>query len=408
MVPQRMSVAESASFEARQLASSVEDSVRPRRRLAFITNFCAHYSVGTFEILAARHDVSFYFFSVGDEWYWQQEHGVRAGRFKHRYLPGFRLGRTRVTPTLPFELMRRPYDAYVKSIHGRFALPATYLVARLKRRPFVLWTGIWFRVGTWAHRLAFPLTRFIYRHSDAIVVYGEHVKRYLVKEGVSPERVFVSTHAVDNASYGKPIPVEVRDTLRAELGILPDAHVILYLGRLEHVKGLEILIRAFSQLGDLNAVLVLAGEGSEGAGLRALAKELGVAERCRFAGYVPVERTPAFYAVSSVLVLPSVSTPEVIELWGLVVNEAFNQGLPAVVTDAVGAAAGGMVQDGVNGFVVPQRNPEALARALGTIVRDPALRDRMSRAALETVSQWTQDRMASAFDAAVEFALRGR
>jgi len=70
-------------------------------RLAFVTNICAHYRVKTFETLARYRDVDYYFFSVGDEWYWQQQQGVRAGGFHYEYLPGFRVGRTRITPTLP-------------------------------------------------------------------------------------------------------------------------------------------------------------------------------------------------------------------------------------------------------------------------------------------------------------------
>src|SRR2546429_3880660 len=50
---------------------------------------------------------------------------------------------------------------------GRFALPAAYLVARSKRVPFLLWTGLWSRVDTPLHRRIFALTRFLYRHADA-------------------------------------------------------------------------------------------------------------------------------------------------------------------------------------------------------------------------------------------------
>src|SRR3972149_2449850 len=83
-------------------------------RIAFVTNICPHYRVKTFEILAHCHDVDYFFFSSGDEWYWQQQHGVQAGNFHYEYLPGIRLGQTRVTPALPWKLWRRKYDAYIK------------------------------------------------------------------------------------------------------------------------------------------------------------------------------------------------------------------------------------------------------------------------------------------------------
>src|SRR6266550_5659365 len=112
-------------------------------QVAFVTNICPHYRVRTFETLAAYYPVKYYFFSAGEEWYWQQQHGTRSGNFSHEYLRGIRLGGTRITPTLIPKLWREPYDVFVKCINGRFALPVTYLISRLRRKPFVLWTGIW-------------------------------------------------------------------------------------------------------------------------------------------------------------------------------------------------------------------------------------------------------------------------
>jgi glycosyltransferase involved in cell wall biosynthesis len=372
-------------------------------RIAFITNICAHYRVQTFETLARYHDVDYYFFSAGDEWYWQQEHGVRAGDFHYEYLPGFRLGRTRVTPTLPWKLWRGNYDVYIKCINGRFALPITYLIARLRRKPFILWTGIWMRLQTPFHRLAWPLTRYIYRHADAIVVYGEHVKRYLMSEGVPGERIFVAAHAVDNEAYNRPVSGEEKQALRQQLNIAPGKKIVLYLGRLVEEKGLPYLLEAFALLQRDDAVLVLVGTGPEKARLERLAQELGIAANVRFVGYVPPERTVPYYSISWVYVLPSITTPYFKEPWGLVVNEAFNQGVPVIATDAVGAAAGGLVQDGVNGFVVPERDSVALAKALRRILDDPDLRERFSQNARQIIATWDNERMVLGFRQAIEY-----
>lgn len=373
--------------------------------LAFVTNICPHYRINTFKTLACYCDVDYYFFSAGDEWYWQQQHGVQTGDFHCEYLPGYRLGRTRITPALPWKLWRGNYDVYIKCINGRFALPVTYLVARLKRKPFILWTGIWMRLQTPAHRLFFPLTRYIYRHSDAIVVYGEHVKRYLVSEGVSSQRIFVAAHAMDNDAYNRVVLEEEIDALRRELGIAPEHKVVLYLGRLERVKGLPYLLEAFSLLQRDDAVLVVAGTGSRRSHLEHLAQEKGIIDRVRFAGYIPSEKTVLYYALAWVYVLPSVTTPVFKEPWGLVVNEAFNQGVPVIATDAVGAAAGGLVQDGVNGFVVPEGDSAVLAQALRRILDDPDLRERMGRNARQIIADWDNERMVLGFRQAVEYVM---
>jgi glycosyltransferase involved in cell wall biosynthesis len=289
-------------------------------RVAFVTNICPHYRVATFELLAQEYDIDYYFFSAGDDWYWQQQHGVRDGQFSYRYLPGVRIGHTRVTPTLPWRLLTGGYDLYVKCINGKFALPVTYAVSRLRGKPFVLWTGIWMQMHTRIHRLLFPFTRFIYRHADAIVVYGEHVKRYLISEGVRPERIFVAAHAVDNRLYQRQVPPSEQCRLREELGIRADERVVLYLGRIEQVKGLSYLLDAFANTAPSNAVLVLAGTGSALPGLQERAKQLGISERVRFPGYVKTDKTVTYYAIASVFVLPSITMPTFKEPWGLVVN----------------------------------------------------------------------------------------
>ncbi|MFH1746177.1 MAG: glycosyltransferase family 4 protein [Planctomycetota bacterium] len=394
---------------------SVSDSLEDGRRsghmttsvdrLAFVTNMCAHYRVGTFETLARHHDVDYYFFSDGGERYWQWQHGVRSGAFDYEYLPGFKLGRTRVTPTLPLKLWRGNYDAYIKCINGRFALPVTYLIARLRRKPLILWTGVWARPQTLAHRVFARATRYIYRHADAIVVYGEHVKRFLESEGVPAQRIFVAAHAVDNKLYSRRVSEEELARLRRDLDIDPALKVVLYLGRLEEVKGLPLLIEAFASLRRDDAVLVMAGAGSQRSRLEQSAREHGIAHRVRFPGYVPVQNTVPYYALAWVYVLPSITTPDGKETWGLVVNEAFNQGLPVIATDAVGAAAGGLIRDGFNGYIVPERDSSALARGLQCLLDDPAQRSRLRPNARRSVSEWDNERMVLGFTQALAFAL---
>ena len=80
------------------------------------------------------------------------------------------------------------------------------------------------------------------------------------------------------------------------------------------------------------------------------------------------------------------------EPWGLVVNEAMNQGVPVVVTEAVGAAAGGLVQSGRNGFVVPERNSAALAQAIERILTDAKLRKEMSQNSRQIIAGWDNER----------------
>jgi glycosyltransferase involved in cell wall biosynthesis len=373
-------------------------------RVAFVTNICTHYRVKTFEALARVCNVDYFFYSGGKEWYWQQKFGLQAGNFRYTYLPGLQLTRhIRLVPSLISRLWRGNYDVIVKCINGRFALPVTYCTARFRRKPVVLWTGIWMSLETRFHRVAFPLTLWIYRHVDAIAVYGEHVKKYLVGLNIAPEKIFVAPHAVDNAAYNRPVSEHEKAGLQSELAV-ENRKVVLYLGRLEDTKGVEFLVRGWALLNPDDALLVLAGAGALRQKLEVLVHERGVVHNTRFVGYVPPEKAVLYYALADLLVLPSVTMPTGKEPWGLVVNEAMNQGVPVVATEAVGAAAAGLVQSGVNGFVVPERDSVALAHAMKTILSDNNLRNEMSQNARRIIAGWDNERMVNGFQHAIEYA----
>jgi glycosyltransferase involved in cell wall biosynthesis len=240
------------------------------------------------------------------------------------------------------------------------------------------------------------------------VAYGEHVRRFLVAEGVEAERIFVAPHATDSEVYGRAVPGGEVEGLRRHLD-LPGRPVVLYLGRLERAKGVHLLLEAFLGAAAIaDAVLLFVGGGSQRRALMERATEAGARDRVRFAPVIPREQAPAYHAMASVLVLPSITTPGFKEPWGLVVNEAFHQGTPTITSDAVGAAAGGLVEDQVTGLVVPEGNTVALRRALEQVLLDPELRRRLGRAARDRVAEWSNERMVQGFVDAVAAARRHR
>ncbi len=374
--------------------------------IAFVHNFCTHYTRALFESIAGRFDVQFLFFSRGEGRFWLREHGVASGRFRFRYLKGFSIAGTRITPSLVTRLLFGRSDVFVKCVNGRFALPVTYLCARLRGKPFVLYTGLWHRPAEGAQRWLFPLLRHIYRNADALVTYGEHGRRYLLTEGVAAARIFVAPHAVDNALYGRPVTREQIDAVRARLKVPAGARLILYLGRFSEEKGLEVLLEAARRTQAQDWVLGLVGAGPlRGPLERLIERDAGLAARVRIGGYVSPSATPEYYAAAWAAVLPSVATPACRELWGLVVNEVFNQGVPIVTTNVVGAVAGGLVREDRNGLVVAERDSAALAQALDQMLLEEGLRDRLGAAAREDVAGWTQERRADGFEQAIRYVL---
>jgi glycosyltransferase involved in cell wall biosynthesis len=288
-----------------------------------------------------------------------------------------------------FEAARRVaegrYRAVICGLGGRIALPTSYVAARRARVPFILWASLWGHPRTPAHFLSYLPLRHIYRHAEAIATYGPHVSAYVTERRGNDENVFEAPQAVSAEEFGKPISDELRIHARVHAGAPAEGGFLaLFVGRLEKEKGVRVLLDAWRQaeLGE-GAVLAFAGDGP----LRSdLAKQ---PDDVQALGFVPCDHLPALYAAADVLVLPSIRTETFLEPWGLVVNEAMHQGTPVITSDAVGAARGGLVKDGRNGLVVPQKDAGALAARLRGVAQNRQLREALGAAAQEDVSRFT-------------------
>jgi glycosyltransferase involved in cell wall biosynthesis len=253
------------------------------------------------------------------------------------------------------------YRAVVAGISGRIALPAAYAGARAGRIPFVLWATIWAHPRTAAHALSYLPLRHIYRHADAIATYGPHVSAYVrTKHPSGP--VFEAPQAVDAAFWG----AEAEPDRRAEFQVL-------FAGRPAPEKGFDVLEQAVEP-----GSLVVAQDRTP-------------------------EQLRNLYAGSDVLVVPSLPTRDFLEPWGLVVNEAFHQGIPVIATDAVGAAAGGLVQHERTGLIVPAGNAGALREAIARM-HDDELRHTLGANARTAVAAYTQTAWADAMVHAIQAA----
>jgi len=248
--------------------------------------------------------------------------------------------------------------AVVCGTAGRTALPSAYLGARRAKVPFLLWSALWHEPRTPAHLAARPLMRHIHRRADAVVTYGPHVSAHARRLGAT--RVFEAPQAVDNGFWAQQEDVQ------------RSGFTALFAGRDVREKGLDVLRRAWG-LARLDGA------------------ELRVAE-----GLSPVELRN-FYASGDVLVVPSLRTRSFREPWGLVCNEAMNQGIPIIASDETGAAAGGLVRHERNGLVVAAGDAGELAAALRRLHDDPALRARLGEAGRRDVAVYTYDAYAAGF-----------
>jgi glycosyltransferase involved in cell wall biosynthesis len=221
---------------------------------------------------------------------------------------------------------------------------------------------------------SYPLLwRIGFRRARRIFSVSEASKRSLVEVGVPAEKFAVIHNGVDVERFR---PHRAPPAVREGLGIGTSTPVILMAGRLCPGKGQAELLQAMAMLRDrdLRPTALIVGKddplstpggGSHGAHLEALAKDLGIDRQVRFCG----ARTDVLELMATADV---VTVPSWVEPCALVILEAMASGRPLLGTTGGGTPE--LVDDGVDGLLVPPRDPVSLANALERLLTDGALR----------------------------------
>jgi D-inositol-3-phosphate glycosyltransferase len=221
--------------------------------------------------------------------------------------------------------------------------------------------------------------------SDAICVSCPEEERQFRRLYGDPHGVIETVPpAVEHAFFA---PGD-RGGARRALGLPADRPIVLFVGRMQSLKGPDMAVRAIAGLHRSDATLILVG-GASGPGgdaaldaTRALAAELGVADRVVFVEPKPHHLLSSYYRAADVVIVPSRS-----ESFGLVALEAAACGIP-VVASAVGGLLN-VVHDGVTGLLVEGRHPERFSRALAQVLDDPIAAGEMGSAAAVRARRFT-------------------
>jgi D-inositol-3-phosphate glycosyltransferase len=240
------------------------------------------------------------------------------------------------------------------------------------------------RISEWEPDVRIQAEHAIVQQADRIIAAGSDEKELLVRlYGAAPERISVVPCGVNLDLFQ---PVDQREA-RRELALRDDDRILLFVGRIEPLKGIDILLGAAAELALEHecSVLIIGGDSSAQQGeiayLRNLAARLGIAERVRFLGAVDHQRLPLYYSAADVCVVPSFY-----ESFGLVALEAMACGTP-VVASRVGGLAG-TVRDGETGYLIPWRCPEPFAERIELLLGNEELRRAFGRTAREAVERF--------------------
>jgi D-inositol-3-phosphate glycosyltransferase len=242
------------------------------------------------------------------------------------------------------------------------------------------------------------------QQADLLIASTEDEAQELVHGyGADPQRVRVVPPGVDLGMFQPVDRAEARRKIGYDAG-----RILLFVGRLERLKGVEIAIRALGLLRDRQhddvRLLILGedsheGDESEKDRLKAVAAEVGVRDRVDFIGSIAQHELPYFYAAADVCVMPSYS-----ESFGLVALEAQACGCPVVASGVSGLRS--VVRDEVSGYLIDAHDPAAYAERIGRLLENGELAQQMGRRGrlLAQRFSWTRtaDRLEGLFEQVVE------
>ncbi|HEX7593211.1 MAG TPA: glycosyltransferase, partial [Anaerolineae bacterium] len=241
------------------------------------------------------------------------------------------------------------------------------------------------------------IEREIMQFADRIVASTPRDRQQMIDLYDAPaDKITVISPGVDLKLF-HPIDPWAAKSL---LGEPENDHSVLFVGRIDPVKGIDVWFKAMALVAEENPALrsklcvcLIGGDIDEDepdeeiARLQALKDELGIGDIVTFLGRRSQEALPYYYASADVVVMPSLY-----ESFGMVALEAMACGAPVVASDVGGLSY--IVRDGETGYLVPERDPRALADCLNRLLRDPALRARLGKRGIEVAREYAWTRIA--------------
>lgn len=392
-------------------AETLPASATPHKtiRLAYFVSHPIQYQAPLLRRIAQERNIDLTVFFSSDlsvRGYMDSGFGVRVEwdvslleGYKYEFLPrrrdGDTLGFAKPLNWGIFNRLRKGrFDAVWVFGYNRLSSLNAILAARLLGIPVILRAEsnlddhVRTRTVRAAKRIVFAALR---RSTDCVVPIGERNRKYWEHYFGRDFPSFTMPYSVDNDFFQRRAreAAPQRESFRQQLGLEPGLPIILFASKLQTRKRCIDLVEAYTRLApapgvDPEAYLLIVGDGEERVNLEARVRGAGL-KSIRFLGFRNQTELPRIYDLCDAFVLPSYN-----ETWGLIVNEVMNAGRPIVVTDQVGCQPD-LVHDGVNGFVYPAFDVDALATCLRRLIQDPALRATMGENSLRIIRQYSFD-----------------
>lgn len=374
-------------------------------KVALIHNIIAPYRVPLFERLAQHPsiDLSVYFCTKTHKH--RKWAVLESDKYNYEILSGITVELAGITyhinPSIIPKLVKRKYDVVIIGGNTDFTTQAAFIASKLLKTPIILWSEGVGSAQSLLGKVINPLTRYIVRNVDAIVVPGTRSRDFHIRMGAIPEKIFIAPNIVDNEMFIQQSSKfkKEKERFKQELNI-QNEKIILFVGRLVKGKGVEYLIAAYKKLKEEygDCCLVIIGDGISKNELEEICIKEDIKD-IHFTGWLSEEKI-VYYSIANLFVLPTLK-----DLYPLVINEAMACGLPVISTNAAGCAVD-MILPGENGFIVDAGNVDQLHAAMRKVVVNGGVARKMGEKSLKIIeNKYTINNIVDNFISAISYAI---
>lgn len=352
------------------------------KRILFITNIPAPYRIDFYNELGKMVDLTVIFEAKG-----ASDQGIRFNwnideirNFKAIFLSEGDIREKKIDWSIFKYLKVRKYDEIVVTSYSYFTEMAALIYLKLRGVPYYMETdGGMIRTES---KIKKWYKTFLISGAKGYFSPSKSSDEYLAYYGAKPERIcrYPFTSLKDEDILERCLTSEEKAEYKSKIGSRR-AHMILGVGQFIHRKGWDILLQAAQGIPDADIFIVGSEPTKEYLRLR---EEYGL-QNVYFEGFKSKEDLKDYYKAADVFVLP---TRE--DIWGLVINEAMAYGLPVVTTDRCVAGVE-LVEDGVNGYIIPAESVEQLQE---TMKNACSMGENMSAMSLKKINAYSIEKMA--------------
>lgn len=365
-----------------------------KRRVLCISNVPAPYTVSFYNELGKKMDLTVLFERVfasnrETEWFCAKENN-----FKAIYLNGTNFGAEAAICFNVIEYINHSYDLIIVANYSSPTGILAIAYLRIKRIPFYIHAdgGMIAQEPLWK----FKLKKLLISSANGYFSSGKLTDEYFCYYGKKSSNCcrypFTSIRKKDLCH--KAITSIAKKNSRKSEAIFFEDTVVLFVGRIIHGKGVDILIKAAKYLPNSIGINIIGGSPTKE--LDNLISSLGI-KNIHFHPFMPFDMIMKYMRAADFFVFPTRY-----DVWGLVVNEALGQGLPVITTDKCLAGLE-LVRDGINGFIIPSENPKALAEKILYLHNNPEKLFEMSEQSLRIIEPYTIENMADVYANNIEY-----